>query len=208
MKAKAVVVLGLIFLAGLFRAGAPAARAESPSLERLKYVAEQLVVLETISGRFTLEKSFEHLDGPVVSQGRFFFARPDFLLWEQRTPAWTRLEVNGDRVEAWAGSPDQPVRRPEMASGAARQVIREIMTWMKFEPRAIAAVYEVILESPEPLTLKAWPRRPGLRKYLDSIQIEFSADRRVVRRVVLSEALSRSVLTFDQVVFDQPRPGP
>ena len=181
------------------------ARAEPQGLELLKNVAEQLTALETISGRYTLEKNFEHLVEPAVAQGRFFFARPDFLIWEQQAPAWTRLEVKGGKVEAWTGSPDQP---PETASGAARQVIREIMTWMKFEPRAIAAVYEVTLERPEPLTLKARPRRAGLRKYLESMQVEFSADQRVVRQVVISEPSSRSVLTFDQVVLDQPLPGP
>jgi hypothetical protein len=197
------------FLAGLAVMLAPpqaAARPESPALERLREVEKLLAGQRSVSGRFTLEKRSDHLAEPMRGEGRFFFARPDFLIWEQSAPNWSRLELAEGRIEVWSGSPEAPVRSP--GAEAAGQAARALLGWMDFEPQAIAAGYEVILERPEPLTITAWPRRPGARKYLESIQIEFAFERPVVRRVVLNERNSRTLLVFDQVVLNQPRPEP
>ena len=204
---KAAVTLFLAVLAGLW-SGPNLASAASPTLERLEEVEKKLAGLETVSGRFTLEKNLEHLAEPLTAQGRFFFARPDFLRWEQQTPDWSLLEMEGDRLDLWAGSSAQPVRQPEARAQSARPVVREIMAWLKFDSRALAAVYDVAVLRAEPLTLRAQPRRAGARKYLQAIEVEFGADQRVVRRVVISEAAGRTSLTFDQVLLNPPRPGP
>jgi len=199
----------IFFLAGLALLLGPAsaaARPESPTLERLREVEKLLAGQVSVSGRFTLEKRFDHLAEPLRAEGRFFFARPDFLIWEQSAPNWPRLELEKGRIEVLSGSPEAPVRAP--SAEAAGQAARALLGWLDFDPQAIAAGYEVILERPEPLTLKAWPRRPGARKYLESIQIEFAFERPVVRQVVLNERNSRTFLVFDQVLLNQPRPGP
>ena len=196
-------------MAGLVGLTAPAAaRSESPTLERLLEVEKRLEGQVSVSGRFTLERRFDHLDEPMRAEGRFFFARPDYLSWEQTAPDWSRLELANGRIEAWGGSPETPVRSPEAGAKAAGQAALAMLGWMSFNPQAIAAGYEVIMERPEPLTLTAWPRRPGARKYLESIQIEFAFEQPVVRQVILKERNSLTLLTFDQVLLNQPRPEP
>ena len=185
-----------------------AARSESPALSRLREVEKRLGDQVSAAGRFSLEKRFDHLAEPMRAEGRFFFARPDYLLWEQTAPDWSRLELAEGRVEILSGSPEAPVRQPEAKAEAAGQVARAILGWLNFDPQALAAAYEVSLDRPEPLTITAWPRRAGARKYLESIQIEFAFERPVVRLVILKEKNSRTFLTFDQVLLNQPRPEP
>jgi hypothetical protein len=200
---------GLFFLAGLAVLAAlppAAARSESPALGHLREVEKLLSGQSSVSGRFTLEKRFDHLDEPGRAEGWFFFARPDFLIWEQSAPNWSRLELENGRIQVWNGSPEAPVRPPAARAEAAGQAARALLGWLEFDPQALAAGYEVFLERPEPLTLMARPRRPGARKYLESIQIEFASDRPVVRRVVLNERDSRTFLIFDRVLLNQPRP--
>ena len=197
-------------LAGLAWPAVPpaAARPESPALERLREVEKRLEGQVSVSGRFTLERRFDHLAEPARAEGRFFFARPDYLVWEQTAPGWSRLELADGRVAAWSGSPENPQPAPEAKAEAAGQAARAMLVWLNFNPQAVAAGYEVLLERPEPLTITAWPRRAGVRKYLESIQIEFAFEQPVVKRVVLRERGSRTTLTFDQVLLNQPRPEP
>jgi hypothetical protein len=184
---------------------AAAARPEPPALERLREVEKRLEGQTSVSGRFTMEKKFDHLAETLRSEGRFFFARPDYLVWEQTAPEWFRLELENGRAETWNGSPAAPVPAETEVAG---QVARAIMGWMSFDPQAIAAGYEVFVERPEPLVLTARPRRPGARKYLEALQIEFALERPVVRRVVLKERGGFTILTFDQILLNQPRPEP
>ena len=209
MRAWIFFLTSLLGLAGFsIQPPTAAAQSESPALSRLREVEKRLGDQVSVSGRFSLEKRFDHLAEPMRAEGRFFFARPDYLIWEQTAPDWSRLELAEGQVEILSGSLEAPVRLPKAKAEAAGQTARAILGWLNFDPQALAAAYEVSLDRPEPLTITAWPRRAGVRKYLESIQIEFAFERPVVKLVILKQKNSLTYLTFDQVLLNQPRPEP
>ena len=186
---------------------APALADEARAGERLLALKAELGDITSISGRFTQEKKLDFINEPVISQGKFYFSRPDFLQWEYVEPAPSGLKMEGGRVEAWTGPPDQRIRQPEALAEAARVAAGQVMIWMNLDPEAIAAAYQVTVIQESPLILRVVPRRGGARKLIESLRVEFSPDGRTVRQVVLKEPESATTLTFSRVLLNRPRPA-
>lgn len=196
----------LMFAAWLLIA-APALADEVGVKERLRALKTELSDISSISGRFTQEKKLDFLNEPVISHGKFYFSRPDFLQWEYLEPAPSGLAIEGGRIEAWTGPPNRRVKQPGAIAEAARVAAGQVMIWMNLDPEAILAAYQVTIIQENPLILKVVPRRSGARKLIDSLKVEFSPDGRTVKRVSLREPESVTALTFSQVLLDRPRPG-
>lgn len=181
--------------------------AEPAHLQRLEELQKALSDISSISGDFVQSKKMDFLSEPLVSGGRFHFARPDYLRWEYLSPAPSGLIIDGGQVQAWTGPPSAKVRQPEAMAEASRMVAGQVMLWMKMEPEAIRAAYEVSVIGERPLKLKVVPKRGGARKFLKHLEVEFNTDGRTVRRVILQEAESRTTLTFERVALNRPRPA-
>lgn len=194
-----------MFVAWLLVA-APALADEAGAKERLLALKTELIDIHSISGRFTQEKKLNFLNEPVISHGKFYFSRPDFLQWEYLEPAPSGLTIEGGRVEAWTGPPDLRVKQPGAMAEAARMAAGQVMLWMNLDPEAIFAAYQVAIIQENPLILKVVPRRSGARKLIDALIVEFSPDGRTVKRVSLREPESVTALTFSQVLLNRPRP--
>ena len=196
----------LLIIAVLLLAPAVSLADEAGTRERLLTLKAELSDITSISGQFTQEKKLEFLNDPVTSQGKFHFSRPDFLQWEYVEPAPSGLRIEGGRVEAWTGPPDQRVRQPEAMAEAARIAAGQVLIWMNLDPEAITAAYQVSIIQDKSLILKVVPRRSGARKMIEFLRVEFSSDGRTVRRVILQEPESMTTLTFSQVRLNRPRP--
>lgn len=184
-----------------------AARADEAAARKLAELQDGLSDISAISGNFIQRKQFDFLNEPVLSRGRFHFSRPDYLRWEYLEPAPSGLIIDGGRVRAWSGPPDKKEAQPEAMAEAAKMVAGQVMMWMKLDPKAIEAAYEVEILAERPLKLKVTPRRSGARKYFQGLEVEFSPDARTVRKVTVFETESRTVLTFERVTLNRPRPA-
>ena len=197
----------ILIFAALLLTAAPAWADEAAATERLLALKAELSDISSLSGQFTQEKKLDFLNEPVISRGKFYFARPDYLEWEYVEPAPSGLRLEGGRVEAWTGPPHQRVKQPEAMAEAARIAAGQVMIWMNLDPEAISAAYQVTVIQDRPLILKVVPRRGGARKLIESLRVEFAPDGRTVRRVVLKEPESVTTLTFSQVQLNRPRPA-
>lgn len=199
----------IILAAGLMAltASAPGRADEAGARDRLLRLKSELSDITSISGRFTQEKKLDFLNEPILSRGRFYFSRPAYLEWEYLEPAPSGLKIEAGRVEAWTGPPGQRARQPEAMAEAARLAAGQVMIWMNLDPEAISAAYLVSVVQEAPLILNVVPRRSGARKMIESLRVEFSADGRTVRRVILREPESQTSLSFSQISLNRPRPG-
>lgn len=196
-----------IILTLLLLAPSPSLADEGASRARLLALKSELGDITSISGRFTQEKKLDFLNESIISRGKFHFSRPDYLQWEYGEPAPSGLEIEGGRVESWAGPPGQRVRQPQSMAEAARIAAGQVMIWMNLDPEAILASYQVSIIQEKPLTLKVVPKRGGARKMIQFLQVEFSPDGRTVNRVILREPESETSLTFSQILLNRPRPA-
>lgn len=196
-----------LIIAVLLLAPALSLADEAGTRDRLLALKSDLSDINSISGRFTQEKKLEFLNEPIISQGNFYFSRPDFLEWEYVEPAPSGLIIEGAWVEAWTGPPNKRAKQPAAMAEAARIAAGQVLIWMNLDPEAIAAAYQVSIIKEKPLVLKVSPRRSGARKMIESLRVEFSPDGRTVQRVILQEPESVTTLTFSQVRLNRPRPA-
>ena len=203
---RAAPLLFFAALALLLAAG-PLSADDSAARERLESLRAALADIQSLSGDFTQEKKLDFLKEPVRSRGVFYFARPDYLHWEYLEPAVSGLELEGGRARAWTGPPDQRSPQPEAMAEAARLAAGQVLIWMNLDPEGILAAYQVSVTQEKPLRLTVIPKRAGARKYIESLEVEFSADLRTVRQVTLREPESRTTLTFSAVRLNQSRPA-
>lgn len=173
---------------------------------RLQEVQRIMDGVSQISGTFTQQKKLEFLNEPVVSDGRFYFAKPGSLTWEYVSPAPSGLKVENGKATVWNGPPGARVTQPGAMSRAAKMMADQVMMWMNFKPREILAMYDVRVMGESPLTFEVVPKREGLRKYLKSITVVLGDDIRVVRNVILEESEATTTLTFDAIQFDSGPP--
>ncbi|MDR1656999.1 MAG: outer membrane lipoprotein carrier protein LolA [Deltaproteobacteria bacterium] len=185
----------------------PALADDATAKELLLTLKTQISDISSISGQFTQEKKLDFLNDPVISQGEFYFSRPDYLLWEYLEPLPSGLKMEHGQIEAWTGRPDQRVKQPEGLTEAARIAAGQMMLWMNLDPEAIVAAYKVSIIADNPLVLKLTPKRDGAREMIQSLQVEFSPDRRTVRQVILNEPQSVITLTFSLVRTNAPHPS-
>ena len=197
----------LLIIAAMLLLPAVGLAEETGARDRLLTLKAELSDIHSISGRFTQEKKLNFLNEPIISQGKFYFSRPDHLQWEYVGPAPSGLKMEGGRVEAWSGPPGQKVRQPEAMAEAARMAAGQVMVWMDLDPEAILASYQVTVIEEKPTILRVVPRRSGARKLIESLRVEFSSDGRTVKRVILKEPESETILTFSKVVLNRPRPA-
>ena len=194
----------LLLLCAAFAHGGQSQRVDP----RLKEVQRRMDGVRQIAGTFVQEKKLQYLKEPVVSSGRFFFDKPASLTWEYLSPAPSGMKIEGGEATVWNGPPGARVRQPGAMSRAAKMMAEQVMMWMNCRPAEILAVYDVRVAAESPLTVVVVPRREGLRKYLKSITVVLDADGMTVRSVSLEENEAVTLLTFNDVMFDQgPPPG-
>lgn len=181
---------------------------EIRAASRLRSLAVGLGDIASLSGEFQQEKILDFLHEPIRSQGVFHFARPDYLRWEYLEPAYCGLEIKAGQASLWTGSANGPIPQPAERAAMARVAAEQIMVWMNLDPERILAANEVTVVRERPLVLNVVPKSPDLRKFLKSLEVEFSPDERTVRRVTLTEPDGRTVLTFSAVVSTSLRPRP
>ena len=198
---------GFILAIWICTAATLMAEQSSPVAQRLLALKDSLSDITSISGHFGQSKKLDFLNEPVISKGRFHFARPGYLKWEYTEPAPSGLIIENNQVQAWTGPPEAKTKQPEAMAEAARLVAGQVMIWMAMEPEAIMAMYDVSITNDKPLILKVVPKRKNARKFIRQLEVEFNPDERTVRRVVLFEPESRTTLTFDKVLLNRPRPA-
>ncbi len=112
------------------------AKNDPKALSALQALAEQGRDTVRIEGVFSQEKRFSFLKKPVVSAGRFFFARPSIpdgrpdVLWEYETPVRSGLWSSGDTHLVWTKNKldahEAKGREAQFLSGMIEQLCRWI----------------------------------------------------------------------------------
>lgn len=143
--------------------------------------------VRTVSAAFVQEKRLAVFDETLVSKGRLALKKPDKLRWEHLTPGRSGFSLNAGKIKRWNEFSGQIESQGGGQDAALKVVAEQLLAWGKVDVERLQAGFEFSLVSPDPVTLRLVPKPEPLRKLIEYIQIEFSADGRYAQSVELRE---------------------
>lgn len=179
-------------------AGAPAGAGGHTTAEILERFDRAQQETTTLVARFTEEKNLRLLARPRVSQGRFYFNRPNQVRWEYEDPDRKVFVITEDHYVAYFPV-EKRAENVDIKRFVGKRLFRFLAVGQSSKDLAryydIARVIDGSLENTHLLVLT--PRRERVRERLAVLRIWVDAETFLPRRVAYEEPDGDStVLTF------------
>jgi len=160
--------------------------------------------IETLASDFTQEKHLEIFRETLVSQGRFYFARPDKLRWETTAPVASGFLLNGSGGKRWHQRAGAPVPFDLGREPGMKLIAEQLLAWARVDLDWLKERYDLTLVGTAPVTLRLVPRQVAAKQYLDHLLIAFDAKGQHVASVEVHEqAGDFTLIRFDAAVLNQ-----
>jgi outer membrane lipoprotein-sorting protein len=175
--------------------------------------------VRSITCKFTQERRMAVLTEPIVSKGVCLFAEPDQLRWEVTEPYHSIMIYSKDQIAKFDLGSGQPKKLQLGTADLMRQVLKQIISWMKGDFSASRSLYKISIRKSAGHTLITLvPRSEKLLQNIKAIEITVENRSYHVTQVVIRESASDAVtitfsgqrdnLIFDPGMFDLNQPGP
>ncbi len=154
--------------------------------------------VESIQADFRQEKHLPILAQPLISEGRFFFRRPDCLRWEYRRPVRSVLLLNGGKTERFVQSGDGLAADRGAGLQAMNAVTDEMRRWLAGDFES-STLFTARLEAKQRIVLT--PRADAMAEFIRRIELELDSRPGVIGAVTIYE----DDQSFTRIVFDDVR---
>lgn len=175
-------VVALVLL-GLGLAWAGAATAAKPACgtpeECFRSFTQTQREVRSVEARFRQVKEIALLRDPLVSSGRFEFARDRGVRWEVEEPEPMVIEISGDRLRAGA-----PGELRDVDAGSSGELLGQLGGLFSGEGGADRFT---ISAGATPGAIRLQPRDPSLARIVSAIELEVDAEVGVPRSVQIEE---------------------
>jgi len=131
--------------------------------------------VQAVASEFRQERRLAMLKEPVVSSGRFYYAKPDKLRWEFLSPDPSGFLVNGKLAKQWKGKNNPPEAFDLQQNPVIQLIVDQLLAWTKADFAWIEQRYTVSVVKEDPISLKLVPRSSKEKKYIDHILVSFEA---------------------------------
>jgi outer membrane lipoprotein-sorting protein len=157
--------------------------------------------IERISAEFVQEKHLAILAKPLVSEGRFFYRRPDALRWEYRSPVKSVLLMHDGGTRRFVESDGRLVEDAGVRLQAMQVVMPEISGWLggRFQDNSL---FDASLSGIHKILLV--PKDPGMARFIQRVELLMSDRPGVIDQVLIVE----SVDAFTRMVFTNTQVNP
>lgn len=159
--------------------------------------AEADIFIQNMAGTLKTKKSMRvdfkqerHLSvflEPLVSKGSCFFQDPKRMRWEIEEPYRSLLIFNDNRVAKYDFEQGTPRRLTLGSEDVIREVLVQIMDWMKGDFRNSAEVYNIRIYKNENIRLRLIPRSSGLLENIQFIELHIDPLTKQITQVVIRE---------------------
>jgi outer membrane lipoprotein-sorting protein len=172
----------------------------------LTSLKEKFSNIRSVKAEFLQKRSLQILTKPLFSEGKLFFYTPDSLRWEYLSPLQSVMLQKGNNIQIYNFI--DGVWKPEMtqANESRRMVLAEIIHWLQGrfdEGKAFKHSY-----SPGPPERVILVSKEGIDKFINRIEIVFSARPGVIDRVEIEEpGGSRTSIEFRNVEINSTFPS-
>jgi outer membrane lipoprotein-sorting protein len=176
-----------VLIAAVCFAAADAHAACTSTATCLRAIDAAQAETRTLSARFVQTKHLSLLDEPLVSTGRFFFARPDRMRLEIETPHQSTIVINGRRVSI----PGLQQRDSEaLAASPMAAMFIELGALFTGSTKALDTRFAVEATSVgDGVDLTLTPTVPAWKDLFKTIELRFSGEPLTIGAMRLDDAL-------------------
>jgi len=160
-------------------------------LDELKTAA---MATETLSSPFVQEKYLEIFSEVLLSQGQFIYRKPDQLRWELLSPVASGFILRGDEGERWNSLSHEHESFSVKRDPVIGMIARQLLAWAQVDLDWLQQRYRIKLVERDPVILKLHPLDAGEAGFIDHLQVQFSADRSHITKVLMVEQGGDSTL--------------
>jgi outer membrane lipoprotein-sorting protein len=183
-------------------ASGPASALEDDVFSRISLAVKKV---HTMSSAFEQERRAAMLKDPMISRGRFYFAKPDKIRWETIDPVPAGFSVNGQEARRWQGTSDPPEKITLSEAPFLQALIQQITAWTSADFASLKGRYDLKVIGEDPVTVGLVPLLAGERDYVAQVTLVFSPDLTYVTSVRIREKKGDEiVLRFSNAVINEP----
>ncbi len=158
--------------------------------------------LSSFSCKFVQEKRLKIFKRPITFRGRILVRRPDKLRIDFFSPIPSSLIFSGDQMVK-CGRSDK-VKRIDIRDSAISPIVSaQMKAWMSGDYTSLLKYFDII-ENSVTGSYSFMPLTPVIKNVLNKITIEFSKDRRLLKRISVYEADGDlSTMVFDECYVNE-----
>jgi len=151
-------------------------------------MADVLKTRTTMQVDFKQERHLSMFLEPLVSQGVCFFKDPDQLRWEIFEPYMSLLIFNDNSVAKYDFEKGNPRRLNLGSEDIIREVLAQILDWMKGDFRDSAEIYHIRISKNGNFRLRLIPRSAELLKNIQFIELHIDPLTKHITQVIIQES--------------------
>jgi outer membrane lipoprotein-sorting protein len=141
----------------------------------------------SLSARFVQTKHLSLLEEPLVSRGRFVFAKPDRVLWAIEEPQPVRVVIAGDDVRLEGVSKGD---RSALAMSPLSTMLSQLAAIFAGSIEKLEEGFEVTaVDDGTNVQLTLTPRREAWKRMFQVVRLRFERPLLAVHRIELEDAL-------------------
>jgi hypothetical protein len=178
LLALTVTAISAPALAAPKRADKLAARAQ---------IREMALKTTSIAASFTQTKHLSLFNQPVLSEGKFLFAKPDRLRWELTKPITTGFALSGGKGVRWHELTGKPEKFDAATDPIMSAVANQLIAWATGDFDSLEELYRVEAASLTPPRYNLWPLSEAIAGFIEMVEVEFAPNSEHVERVDIFE---------------------
>lgn len=153
--------------------------------------------IKTLQADFTQKKFMKILSKPLVSEGRFYYAAPDFFRWEYFKPLKSVAIAYKNSTKRYIYSEGKMMEDKTGGAQAMKIVLAEITGWMsgRFDQNPS---FKATISKKQNTRITLTPSGKSTNGMIEKIEITLSAKAGAVKSVKIYEGID----TFTQINFN------
>jgi len=169
-------------------------------LQQIKAEAQKI---NTIDAGFVQTKNISFIDEQLISNGKFWFSRPDKMRWEYQKPFFYSIVINGDDITV---VDDKKESRFDAASnamfGQIKLVIMNMVNGKMFDDPGYHAT---LTEEDTFYVVNFETVNKAMKDYITSIDLYFTKDSFLMETIRMNEASGdNTMIEFKNQKLNQP----
>ncbi|SDN97695.1 Outer membrane lipoprotein-sorting protein [Desulfonauticus submarinus] len=165
------------------------------NLNFLKQIESNIQNIKSLKCNFTQEKHLSIFKKVLISKGKFYFQKPDYLRWEYTEPVKMGFCFLKNTGKSW-NDVDKKIKKFNISENRQMALIKQqIIVWTTFNLKWISSQFSFKILSKNPLKLQLTPKQKNIPlKYL---KLQFNKDQQTLHSLELYE----KDLDFTRLIF-------
>ena len=171
----------------------------------LQQIKSQSQKINSIEADFVQTKNISFIDEQLISNGKFWFSRPDKMRWEYQKPFFYSIVINGDQITV---IDDKKESRFDAASnamfGQIKQVIMNMVNGRMFDD---SDYHATLKEETNFYVVNFETVNEAMKEYITSIDLYFTKTDYLMEKIRMNEASGdNTMIEFSNQKINQPLP--